>query len=374
MVILAKSLTDGRRPERKALRWIAGAVSLCYLFPRLRDSLAFAAPRQATQVEAEPDLSQFKGLGFVHDAIGEYKIPRPWVISPKNPGELWDELGVNVLTMERKEQHIVAPQPSERYRPLGAWDEDALVDMGGSHVNASRNPGIRIEHELVSEAEEQQIIEELRAMAATFGYDFAADGEDATAMSWRITGRDEGKSDLPLAPWGWGTQFDKAKLPEGLALVVSRLEKLEGYPLGPIRDVTVNIRSSVDYQMSPHVDPPGDGPNSFVLSLLSGAVVTFSPISALRREAARANNELVYVRQSFTDSDIDCLVPRRAVYHFSGNARYLWTHAIRPPATRVGDGGVEAYERWGTWDRVLRRQRDRAAIIFTFADPPLHKA
>mmetsp|Transcript_5903 Transcript_5903/g.15744 ORF Transcript_5903/g.15744 Transcript_5903/m.15744 type:complete len:247 (-) Transcript_5903:3-743(-) len=245
--------------------------------------------------------------------------------------------------------------------------------MAGVPVNASRNPGVRIEHDFVSEAEEQQIVEELRAMAVTHGYDFAADGEEASARSWRLTGRDEGKSDLPLASWGWGPKFDKSKLPAGLALVVSRLESLPGYPLGPVRDVTVNIRSSVDYQMSPHVDPPGDGPNSFVLSLLSGAVVTFSPISALRREPARANDELEFTRYSFTDRDLDCLVPQRAIYHFSGNARYLWTHAIRPPATREGENGLEAYERWGTWDKVLRRRKDRAAIIFTFADPPLHK-
>lgn len=33
------------------------------------------------------------------------------------------------------------------------------------------------------------------------------------------------------------------------------MEALEGYPLGRIRDVTVNMRSSEDYQMVPHVDP-----------------------------------------------------------------------------------------------------------------------
>lgn len=37
-------------------------------------------------------------------------------------------------------------------------------------------------------------------MRSTFGYDFAL--ESANALSWRMTGRDEGKSDLPLAPWG----------------------------------------------------------------------------------------------------------------------------------------------------------------------------
>ena len=39
----------------------------------------------------------------------------------------------------------------------------------------------------------------------TPGYDFAAEEEAASSASWRMTGRDEKKTDLPLAPWGWGT-------------------------------------------------------------------------------------------------------------------------------------------------------------------------
>ena len=36
------------------------------------------------------------------------------------------------------------------------------------------------------------------------GYDFASAEEEAAAASWRMTGRDEKKTNLPLAPWGWG--------------------------------------------------------------------------------------------------------------------------------------------------------------------------
>ena len=58
-----------------------------------------------------------------------------------------------------------------------------------------------------------------------------------------------------------------------------------------------------------------------------------------------------YAQHSYTDDDIDCLVPQRAIYHFAGNARYLWTHAVRPSI--AGPDGT--FERWGTWDKVLRR-------------------
>lgn len=63
-----------------------------------------------------------------------------------------------------------------------------------------------------------------------------------------------------------------------------------------------------------------------------------------------------YAQHSYTDDDIDCLVPRRAIYHFAGNARYLWTHAVRPSVS-AGDGTDVTFERWGTWDKVLRREK-----------------
>jgi len=318
------------------------------------------------------DFANFRGVGHIYDVIGEYKLPKPVIMSPDSAADIWGNLGVNVRPLG-DEKHIVAPQLPSQYRLFNEGDEASLMDMHGQPVGAAANPGIRVEHDFVTEVEERLIVAELQEMAAQYGYDFSEE-ETTAEKSWRITGRDEKKSGLPLAPWGWGTEFNKSKLPSGLAKVIDRIEQLPGYPLGPIRDVTVNIRSSIDYQMSPHIDPPGDGPNSFVLSLMSGAVVVFSPIQALRENMVRANDEVRFMRDSYTDEDIDCLVPQRAMYHFAGEARYVWTHAVRPPATRMGEDGLEAYDRWGTWKKVLRRRQDRAAIIFTFADPPVGAA
>jgi len=333
----------------------------------------FSLPQQALQVTPEADAMQFRGVALTYDAIGEYLLPRPVFFSPETPERIWEELGVHAQPIGPQERmrYVVAPQPASAYRPHSRYDDASLLDMQGRPLEAGQNPGVRVEPDFVSEEEEAELVAELSKMAGSHGYDFAAeDADGAASESWRITGREEKMSKLPLAPWGWGTRFDKGKVPRALAEVVSKIEALAGYPLGPIRDITVNMRSSVDFQMSPHIDPPGDGPNSFVLSLMSGAVVTFSPVRALRAEPARASDEEEFIRHSFTDEDIDCLVPQRAMYHFSGNARYLWTHAIRPPATHVGKDGLEAYERWGTWDKVLRRRKDRVSIIFTFADPP----
>ena len=60
-----------------------------------------------------------------------------------------------------------------------------------------------------------------------------------------------------------GMGFDQSKLPPSLQEAVAKIEGLEGYPLGPLRDVTVNFRQTVDYQMVPHIDPPADGPNTY---------------------------------------------------------------------------------------------------------------
>mmetsp|Transcript_2367 Transcript_2367/g.4106 ORF Transcript_2367/g.4106 Transcript_2367/m.4106 type:complete len:360 (-) Transcript_2367:28-1107(-) len=352
------------RATRATLPVVAASLA-ALVAVRFDAGLRFAVLTPEAQ-DAEADFSQMTGPGILHEMIGEYALPKPVVLSPHGQLRVQEDLGVNV-TMVGDDAYIVSPQHWSNYRPLGLVEETYLRDMEGETVSHEDNPGIRVEPDFVSEAEEDHIMAELIELASTFGYDFAAE-EEAAAASWRMTGRDEKKTDLPLAPWGWGKDFHESQLPSGLRLVVEKLQSLPGYPLGPIRDVTVNIRSSDDYQMVPHVDPLLDGPNSFVLSLLSSAVVTFSPIATLRTEIERANDDEQYAQHSYTDDDIDCLVPRRAIYHFAGNARYLWTHAVRPSVT-AGDGTDGTFERWGTWDKVLRRGKNRAAIIFTFADP-----
>jgi len=297
-----------RQRGNRALWALLGVCVLALLFWIRPESPSFTvnSPPHQSSAEASANLANFRGVGHIFDVIGEYKLPKPVIISTDSAAEIWGNLGVNVRPLG-DEKFMVAPQLPSQYRFFNEIDEASLMDMQGQPVKSATNPGIRVEHDVVTEAEEETIIAELREMAVQYGYDFSEEGA-TMEKSWRITGRDEKKSGLPLAPWGWGTEFNASKLPIGLAKVIERIEQLPGYPLGPIRDVTVNIRSSVDYQMTPHIDPPGE-------------------------------------------------------------ARYVWTHAVRPPATRMGEDGLEAYDRWGTWEKVLRRRQDRAAIIFTFADP-----
>ncbi|CAE7368982.1 gsp-2 [Symbiodinium natans] len=347
------------------LLYLCGAL-LWWASCRVGRVSSFALPSNSALEQGEAH-GKAQGPGMLYEMIGEYTLPKPVVVSPRKAWELWMDLGVGVRKME-EDTYVVAPQHFSKYRSFGQKEAMYLRDMQGNTVSDEENPGIRIELDVVTETEEANILSELQELVDRHGYEFTTDASDdaALAASWRLTGRDEKRTEA-LAPWGWGSDFDKTKLPPALRRVVSKLEELPGYPLGPIRDVTVNMRSTDDYQMVPHIDPLGDGPNTFVLSLLSSAVVTFSPLAALRAEAERANDDEHFAQHSYTDEDIDCLVPRRAAYSFTGNARYLWTHAVRP-SVRPSAEDPETFERWGTWEKVLRRQPNRAAIIFSFAD------
>lgn len=372
----ATAFTLGRRP------WRFGGV--------LRPLSCSTTSPLAAQLDTETAIDR---VNFEQDVLGELCLPRPWFSSAVSDVHLWEALGVNVCRLAEKARPDkdeatrwqVMPQPASRYRAFRKTDEEVLLDMNGAHVCADRNPGVRVESEFVTEVEELQLVQELVAAADEFGYAYDCPDDDELDDVFgleeeqeeeevedvlRMSGRDEGQSEERLAPWGYGAHLDRRRLPPTLAEVVERIEGLPGYLLGPLRDVTVNIRQNVDYEMAPHIDPPADGPNTFVLSLQSGAVITFSPVHALAAAVARANDPAAYSVHSFTDNDVDCLVARRSLYHMSGDARYFWTHAIRPPLVRdVSEDGFEAYDRWGTWEKARRRPQKRIAVILAFADP-----
>lgn len=386
------SRSSSRRDGWRRVGFVALGAAACHLADLAwlsNHAGSFCRPALLHPGESEP-------LGpeaFDYDLVAGCQLPKPWVLSKRGRRQLWSDLGVNVRAeghCTESQRWVFVPQSLSAYRPLGGEEEAALRDMRGACIGAERNPGVRLEPGFVSEAEEQELAHELQTLAAVAGFPYSSrdsngddeEGEhyeeeeedpDEEADSWdlvRMTGRDEDQPAGSMAPWGYGVHFNRSCLPPALSAVVARIEGLRGYALGPIRDITVNIRRSVDYQMAPHIDPPTDGPNTFVLSLLSGAIVTFSPVQALHANALRASNENMYCQQSFTDDDIDCRVPQRALYHMAGSARYSWAHSIRPPLQRISwERGIEAFERWGTLDTVLPRRDERIAVILAFADP-----
>ncbi|CAK0836681.1 unnamed protein product [Prorocentrum cordatum] len=256
--------------------------------------------------------------------------------APGLPQELWRQYGVNVLPARgRSMVREVAPQPATAFRPFGPEDEQRLLDMRGQSVPAERNPGVRFVPNFLDPGEgrggrarrggagpDLQVrlghggLHELRAGGAGWPGErrggAGAAGDDARRAivpdpkgtpgpMRRITGRTEDEARQHPPPWGYGAEFRPEALPLHLSSVVERIRSLEGFPLGPLRDVTINSRTSSVCRLDPHIDPLKDGANCFILTLLSGAVLTFSPVAALRSEADRATNPAAFGMRSFTD-------------------------------------------------------------------------
>ena len=102
----------------------------------------------------------------------------------------------------------------------------------------------------------------------------------------RITGRYE-LEEQPIAPWGYGFELDRSKLPANLAKCVERIERSGQYALGQLLDVTINFRKEKYFRTDPHVDPMRDGPTVFILPLLSDSVLTLSPIKGTSKAGMR---------------------------------------------------------------------------------------
>ena len=92
-----------------------------------------------------------------------------------------------------------------------------------------------------------------------------------------MTGRYESPRQTP-APWGYADDFDESKVPPSLRVVVDRIRSSPDYHVGALRDITINYRHSRFFKLDAHLDPMTDGPHVFILGLLSGTVITFSPV------------------------------------------------------------------------------------------------
>lgn len=392
-VTLARTHSGPKVDGGQGTEDISGPRTLFFIYGCLAGTVALCRPRSAlTDLEEKPVL---------HDPCIEdfYQIPEPAVRSGAGRRELWEQFGVNVkatLSGDRLLREF-APRTAA-HRPLGVEDEARLRDARGVPVGADRNPGVRVESNFISDEEEVRLAKEIQQVVEQHGalmgnareYAGASgpqirmvlmrdgrirqDPEGTPGPMWRVTGRPEDGTVQRLPPWGYGKDLDKSRLPPLLAEIVDRLERCGAFSLGPLRDVTINLRNSGVSRLDPHIDPLSDGANCFVLTLLSGTVLTFSPIEAMRRESARACDPSVFGMRSFTDDDVDCIARRRSLIHFSGDARYRWTHAIRPGfvaeiPTSSGEASARILEWWGTREQLLERKDDRISIVFAFADP-----
>ncbi|CAK9043604.1 unnamed protein product [Durusdinium trenchii] len=265
--------------------------------------------------------------------------------------------------------------------------------MTGECIDHKENPGLRVEPNFIDEREEQdtmlklgtcqvdkhELAKELREVIRKYGFCFEAemvhmqlmDAKGSTQdigqnRSQRATGRPESRDDQVgiVAPWGYGADLDTAQLPKMVRKIVQRLTE-KGYRLGPLRDCTINHRTGSFFMIHPHVDPLTDGPHVFVLGILSGAVLTFTPDGVAGRRGVEVE------QKSWTDDDLDVLIRRRSIAAFTGDARYHWRHGIRAgmelKAPELGAHPVVC-DFWGSMKYILPRKEERFSLVLAFAD------
>eukprot|EP00310_Coccolithus_braarudii_P024740 CAMPEP_0183358032 /NCGR_PEP_ID=MMETSP0164_2-20130417/48008_1 /TAXON_ID=221442 /ORGANISM="Coccolithus pelagicus ssp braarudi, Strain PLY182g" /LENGTH=294 /DNA_ID=CAMNT_0025531825 /DNA_START=1 /DNA_END=885 /DNA_ORIENTATION=+ len=271
------------------------------------------------------------------------------------------------------------------HRPYLRRDAERLRCVrDGSFVRATTNPGIRIEPEFVCERSAAELVQEARRVAEQYGYAYDGDtrahvlGADGNVEhtaelvnNVRVTGRPEKPGEQRLPPWGYGDDMVEDALPPAIARLVARVRGCGAFSVGALRDVTMNLRAHSYFQLDPHLDPEADGPDVFVLSLLSSAVTTFTPTAeaciSLGVERRSSPHEIGLA--SWTDADVDALVQPRTLLHFHGDARYEWSHAIRAGVQVPSSGGEMICDWWGQSDYLISRSAERISIVLAFATP-----
>jgi len=252
----------------------------------------------------------------------------------------------------------------------------------GSFVLPAANPGVRIEPDFVAEEEQAQLVAACQEYAARYGYahdgdtrslalgaDGAVEQSGDLVNNVRVTGRLE-RPDLPqrLPPWGYGEVFQENALPPPFQQLAARVKQLA--PLGLLRDVTINGRQNGFFQLDPHLDPQADGPDVFIMSLLSTVVLTFTP--SLEELVVRGLDRRTLPHEvglrSWSDADVDALVQPGTLLHFSGRARDSWMHAIRAGVQVPTAEGDIVCDWWGSTDYLLRRNDTRFSIVLAFGE------
>ncbi|CAE7570100.1 gsp-2 [Symbiodinium microadriaticum] len=338
--------------------------------------LAIAAPAAGMLVGNRREQRQTPGFSHVHcwgwnTGVGE----------SMSPTALWQDFGVKRAHYSRATQKLVLTGSPSALRPGTADDLQRVRNMKGDVITEAENPGLRVEPNFLDESEEEALARELRAVVEAHGFCFEEEKISVSVVdaagqlqedygknrSRRVTGRPESRGAQKgiVAPWGYGADLDVKKLPPLIGKLVQRLQEERGYKLGPLRDCTINHRTDSFFMIHPHVDPVADGPHVFLLGILSGAVLTFTPSDAQPR------NGLETESKSWTDRDLDLLIRRRSLVVFSGPARYDWKHGIRAGFQLQSPEleGKTICDFWGSMKYILPRRPERFSVVLAFADP-----
>ena len=291
----------------------------------------------------------------------------------------------------KAKQPQAAAAAIRRHRPFNQSELDFCRRVDGSKFFDYLNPGIRVESNYVHENDAVEITKCANLLKSDYGFStsealdvLAIDGDKHTKLdlkiqSLRVTGRPE-LTTQNRAPWGYGDDFRIDSVPTVILNIANKIQNDANFgSLKPqtLRDITINYRSHSMFKLDPHCDPASDGQNVFILGLLSDVVLTFTPPDALegRRLALeagfhdpggtrRTTADAIALR-SWTDHDIDVLLTKNSLVHFTGPAKTIWKHAIR-----IGVDAGEPYngicDWFGSINTLVKRNPERISIVFAF--------
>ena len=304
-------------------------------------------------------------------------------------------------------------------RPFNNVDCNSCRKMNGNTMTANDfNHGIRVEQSFISDEQVRDLLVEVDELKKVYGFksqdtlylnstdvnnNVESKNEKKSNLavdSYRITGRSESKHQNQ-APWKYAEEFELNKVPNSLRSIAQKItessifrfsdeSKLSNGLRLPLRDITINFRSNSMFRLDPHVDPLLDGSNVFILNLLTDSVVTFTPdlTTSYSNNSKRLSKTPLKIRtdeaaislKSWTDDDIDAFVKPKDLLHFSGDARYLWKHAIRTgievsleqPQQQSATNSdkkelvYKVCDWWGDLNHLSIRNSDRISIVFAF--------
>ena len=276
-----------------------------------------------------------------------------------------------------------------QHRPFNEVDEAHIRRVSdGAPVAAAANPGVRVVPGFVAAKEMDEMASCARELLEQYGrshlrprdkaffegqMSHLTKSERPFMNAERVTGRFE-RPDQPLAPWGYGDDFDADALPDVLRKLAERA-RASPLALGPLRDVTINRRRDGYFRLDPHLDPAADGPNVCIVGLLSDTVLTLSPVGP--PDSTTCDQEAVSMN-SWDAADVDVLATIGTLIHLSGRARTELHHGIRLGVSRrqLSEAGITVdgdvlFDWWGAPARPMKRNRERISIVFAFGEPSL---
>lgn len=278
---------------------------------------------------------------------------------------------------------------------------------GKSYLKEKHNPGVTIVKDFLNKDDETSLLKETIILFEKYSFQSCesihletkdnnnSKNSKTIVNAHRVTGRPE-VSQQKHAPWLYGNSFNKNALdeyPEMLNLVRKVeliVSKEDDNKIPELRDITINYRTKSMFVLDPHIDPLDDGGHVFILGLKSDTVMTLTPdIDLLMKKPKIFKNHIeapmkmrtemnAITALSWTDMDIDILIPKRGLLHLKNDARFSFKHAIRAGVEVDTSALSDDYKHlkntkstvicdwFGNINNLVPREQERISVILAF--------